>query len=151
CRRPRRLCPRKNRLQQLGRHGRINLWSNNFGLLRSSRSGSALARTTQVRAARDGRWLLWRSFHRSGLAGPIAATRLAPLPADWRALESDPQGTPAPQTSRPDCGVFTICWIFSSAMWFLIPSRHELFEAILNVLTAFYIPLISCLAGCISL
>ncbi len=47
--------------------------------------------------------------------------------------------------------IFTICWLLTLALLFLQPSRHELCEAFFNVLTAFYIPLIALLAGCISI
>ena len=47
--------------------------------------------------------------------------------------------------------ILTLCWFLTLTLLLLEPSRKEIFEAILNVLTVVYVAVLPVLAGCISL
>src|SRR5262249_54011053 len=47
--------------------------------------------------------------------------------------------------------IFCTCWLSTLAFLCLQPARQALCEVIFNVLTAFYVPLMAVLAGCVSL
>ena len=47
--------------------------------------------------------------------------------------------------------MFSGCWLVTLALLFLQPARKETFEAVFNVLSAIYMPLLAVLAGCVSL
>jgi ABC-type transport system involved in multi-copper enzyme maturation permease subunit len=111
-------------------------------------------------------WLGWRKFARLEFTD-VAFGEISPLSSavpgqrwwsDW--LRCRPTGAllnlvrKELRLQKPVfmiAATFSLCWLVALALLFLQPTRQDLFETILNVLTVFDVPVAALLAGCVSL
>ncbi len=110
-------------------------------------------------------WLGWRTFKQMEIRDATAVANLA-LP-DWftpkavaALFRCQPTGVLG-NLIRKEVGlqkpiftlavVFAACWMLTLMLYFLQPSRSELWKGILNGLTAAYIAIIALVSGCVSL
>ena len=115
-------------------------------------------------------WLGWRKFATLQLqhfsSGEGALSSQARSPAFWFAgsfsnrLRCQPKGVSLNlirkelRLQKPVCmiaAVMTVGWLMTLVLLWLQPGRKEFYDAILAVLTAFYVPLVALLAACVPL
>jgi hypothetical protein len=110
-------------------------------------------------------WLGWKKFNRMEIRDALAGEDIAlpqrfPGAAFFANFLRCRAGQPLRNLIRKEvrlqksilflATIFSACWLITLAILILNPSRQQFCEVTFNVLTAFYIPLMAVLSGCVT-